>query len=101
MALFLYDNRSICLLAFLLLEQYKIIDDKYPHFISKDSSLSAIHPIFSTDSHPTDNSYQQKNNQQVPKCAVKNTRPTDADAFLIRFTNVCIKSKQDACYPIV
>jgi hypothetical protein len=67
----------------------------------KFSSLSTIHPIFSTDSHPTDNSYQQKNYQQVPKCAVKNTQPTDADAFLIRFTNVRIKSKQDACYQIV
>jgi hypothetical protein len=66
----------------------------------KIPSLSIIHPIFSTDTHPTDNSYN-RNIQQLPKCAVKNTQPTAADAFLTRFTNVRIKPKQDACYQIV
>jgi hypothetical protein len=100
MTLFLYDSRSICLLAFLLLKQYKTIDDKYPHSISKDSFF-VNHPSYLLNkTHPADNSYKKKTNQQVSKCAVKNTQPTAADALLTRFTNVRIKSKQDVCYQI-
>jgi hypothetical protein len=66
----------------------------------KLSSLSTIHP--SSQQTPTQPTIlTNKNNQQVPICAAKNIQPTAADAFLIRFTNVRIKSKQDVCYQIV
>jgi hypothetical protein len=101
MALFLYDNRSICLLAFLVLEHYK--QSMINILIPSLKTLLCQPSILSSQQTPTQPTIptNKKKNQQVPKCAVKNTRPTDADAFLIRFTNVCIKSKQVACFPIV